>query len=664
MKKHRRITAFALTLILCIGAVLCTSAAQKDLAELSAKTGLEAVGSFNTNAELTASADTQLPSYYSSADLGLTLDIRTQHANTCWAFGALSSFETLLLKNGESNVEIFAPQHANYWGIKREDGTGWQRSSSNAGYSFIPLGYLTSWAGPLNESDFPEQTSTQEDYNSLTLTPQYGLTEAIYFDSTTDRDAIKELIYTYGSAVANFNSDFNYLTDNKSFYCGDSSLTISQLQGHCVSVVGWDDNYSKENFCDSISGTPENDGAWLIKNSWGTGMSDLKGYFWISYEDVWMFDDIFGPSYALTSYEEICEDVKLYQNEIDGATYEFSYLSSSNKTITYMNAFDFTKKDRTLDKVVFESTALGCDYTVYYIPFDGDSPSANTAVWEKLYKGTISYTGYICVDITDIILPEGMGAIGIEISNTKVNKENSGTTVKNSIGVCEWLQSSKGLIFVPQSEHGYSYYMDMDKTYKSVTDVMDFYKNNLSDDVGGTFVIKAITRNECEEPQPSETTTAPVTEPTSAVTTEVTVVTDPTEPVTTYPVTSIPATTVPMTSIPTTASPVTTPTSTDATEPVTVTNPVTEVPTTVFDIAEPFSYYLGDTDLSGTVNIKDATLIQKHAARLLTLTDKEIMAADVNKNGNVNIVDATYIQKFVASIQTDINVGQLFIYFE
>lgn len=61
-------------------------------------------------------------------------------------------------------------------------------------------------------------------------------------------------------------------------------------------VVGWDDNYSKDNFRDGVK--PEKDGAWLIRNSWGDGTGSYydQSYFWMSYETfslsdtAWVFD--------------------------------------------------------------------------------------------------------------------------------------------------------------------------------------------------------------------------------------------------------------------------------------------------------------------------------------------------------------------------------------
>ncbi len=69
--------------------------------------------------------------------------------------------------------------------------------------------------------------------------------------------------------------------------------------------------------------------------------------------------------------------------------------------------------------------------------------------------------------------------------------------------------------------------------------------------------------------------------------------------------------------------------------------------------------YLGDVDLTDTVNIKDATTIQKHVASLLNLKDSNITLADVDFSGAVNVKDATTIQKWIAGIAVDAPVYHL-----
>ena len=61
-------------------------------------------------------------------------------------------------------------------------------------------------------------------------------------------------------------------------------------------------------------------------------------------------------------------------------------------------------------------------------------------------------------------------------------------------------------------------------------------------------------------------------------------------------------------------------------------------------------YLYGDADLNGKVNIKDATQIQKFAAKILDLDEVAMIQADVTGDIKVNIKDATQIQKWVAKI--------------
>ena len=67
-------------------------------------------------------------------------------------------------------------------------------------------------------------------------------------------------------------------------------------------------------------------------------------------------------------------------------------------------------------------------------------------------------------------------------------------------------------------------------------------------------------------------------------------------------------------------------------------------------IKEPSPLLTGDANGDGTVNINDATTVQRHAAKLTTLTGDKLHAADVNHDGKADINDATMIQKYLAGL--------------
>lgn len=73
----------------------------------------------------------------------------------------------------------------------------------------------------------------------------------------------------------------------------------------------------------------------------------------------------------------------------------------------------------------------------------------------------------------------------------------------------------------------------------------------------------------------------------------------------------------------------------------------------------PETALLGDADLSGKVNVKDATLIQKHTAGIVTVDGLALQCADANADTKVNVLDATAVQKFVAGISTNTGIGEL-----
>lgn len=409
-----------------------------------------------------------LPVRYSSRDLGYTTAVKTQVGLRCWAYSSLSTFETLLLKDnlfyGDLNVDSL-----DVWGSVRENGSGWQREILNGGYTSISTGFFTSWSGPDTEEE---------------SVPRYGTTSLSFYNKN-ERDSIKKAIVRTGAVTANYNDNKSGRSiDNCAFYLSEDAT--SAISGHSISIVGWDDEYSKENFTGVCM--PENDGAWLCKNSWGD-YNSLGGYLWISYEDFFLMNsDYFDEGFSVEKYQQINSNDYLYQNEEFGATYEFQQESAYKQT--FFNVFDFSAHGNMLDKVVFETLSAGADYNIYYVPVDSEGkPVQNRSKWMKLSEGTTDYRGYICADFDDILVASKKAAIAVEIDTTN-------TQAQCGIGVCEWLRSedTQEMLFINESKYGDSFV----EYNGEIVDLKDYYQNNLDDEIGATFVIKTITNKKIQ----------------------------------------------------------------------------------------------------------------------------------------------------------------------
>lgn len=103
----------------------------------------------------------------------------------------------------------------------------------------------------------------------------------------------------------------------------------------------------------------------------------------------------------------------------------------------------------------------------------------------------------------------------------------------------------------------------------------------------------------------------------------------------------------------------TVPTEPETEAPTTTAAPTTEEPTTTAPI-QTKEMICGDVNDDGIVTIKDATVIQKHIAKLTEITGDFLKAADVNGDGVVTIKDASAIQKYIAKLDGAYNAGNKF----
>ena len=245
-------------------------------------------------------------------------------------------------------------------------------------------------------------------------------------------DAVKEQLMERRAVEVAFCADTSmpgeerttkYISPNWAHYTYDNAMA-----NHIVAIVGWDDAYPKENFRHTLEGlpdeeaweltTPAHDGAWLVKNSWGseeeafpnngqwglkTGQDDAArnyeatedgvhtGYFWLSYDDqsaegfeAFAFDRITEKAYSICQYD------LMPVSKVRSA-----YLSDA---VQMANVF-WTDADARLDQVTCETTAPGTHvkYEIYLLDAGSDDPTdgilltehENTYPWGGFHKETL-----------------------------------------------------------------------------------------------------------------------------------------------------------------------------------------------------------------------------------------------------------------------------------
>lgn len=411
---------------------------------------------------------------YDPRKLNLMTSVKDQgNLDICWSFASLGTLESYLALKRDEYYD-FSEEHLRWWGTADEEGYGWHRESYKGGYDQIALGYFTAWAGPKFESDIPLQYSklASKPSNMNEAETAFNVSSIIYLKK--DKETIKNAVLNYGGVYTGYFHSALYYDKVKGTYCYPGERTAAN---HSIIIVGWDDNYPKENF--RVNSNIKNNGAWLVKSSWGT-IGNEGGYIWISYEDSTLLDESYNTNYAIMEAEASSNKYKLYQHDEEGADYTFK-LNKEDKTLETnlygANLFDFTEDYNILDSIVFQTTNKGANYDLYYIPLKDDVPDIENKI--TLYSGVVPYSGYIKTDVNSFVLPKGKGLVGVHIDNSVNNKAAS-------IGCQESLVYTSGeYLYKAKANLGESYIFNED----SVEDL------NLFDETEPrNFTIKAITK--------------------------------------------------------------------------------------------------------------------------------------------------------------------------
>ena len=293
-----------------------------------------------------------LPARYNLAENGFVTDVKNQQdSGNCWAFAALASLETCVLKASNKTFNFSVENMKNL--IEMYSAYGWKRETNEGGYNGMPMGYLASWLGPVNATLDPF-----DDKGTLSpLLDSEMHIQNIYVlparTSYTDNDAIKEAILKYGGLYASYYHSAGYLNSKTNAYYDP----YTGNGNHAITVVGWDDDYSKNNFYTA----PAGDGAFIVKNSWGSSWGD-NGYFYISYYDRVLFavnKDNQAFTYILN---DTVRYTKNYQYDVAGMT---DYLITGKKTVWYQNIYNATGNEVIAAVSTFFNTTVDYEISIY-----------------------------------------------------------------------------------------------------------------------------------------------------------------------------------------------------------------------------------------------------------------------------------------------------------
>lgn len=436
----------------------------------------------NDNADINA-----LPESYSSVEHGYITSVKNQgNTGTCWAHATMAACEASLIKNNGYTKDLnlselnlaFSSNHTmtdklGLFDSKTVSLMDYIYSGGNYDQAMITL---ANWNGVVSEDANYSQYASEklflnnaQEFDVFNKESQYSYDEAhlsnCYVVSGDDINTVKKCLLEFAAGATHINAD-NYNEDTFAYYSPYYLLLTGYEHG--IAIVGWDDNFPKESCCiDGIM--PENDGAWLIKNSWGTDCG-MDGYMWVSYEDSYIINN------GVTFFEFESADNYTYNYGYDDLTGKYTLNVAGveiGNDVKIANVFTAQGDNEQLKAVSFYTSNENLNYEAYIYTGLTQNNVPVEALPVASVSGNIRLKGYHTVKLDKPISLEKGEMFSVVI---RLFSDNPDTDVLVNIDMQDDHQELKSNENIKVSDFGESFYCTDNTDW---TDLKAVLKGNL-----------------------------------------------------------------------------------------------------------------------------------------------------------------------------------------